>query len=84
MPPPPPGRQEASPGDQRALHTPPPPPAYPPSWRATGAALQPPGAGGATRWGERPLDLLPRAHTGVPGQRAQRNSMEAAPDMTLP
>ena len=83
MPPPPPGRQEASPGDQRAPHTPP-PPCTPPSWGAMGAALRPPGAGGATRWGERRLDLLPRAHTGVPGQRAQRNSMEAAPHMTLP
>ena len=63
---------------------PPPPPRTPPSWGATGAALCPPGAGGVTRWGERRLDLLPRAHTGVPEQRAQQNSMEAAPQMTLP
>ena len=38
----------------------------------------------ATRWGERRLDLLPRAHTSVPERRAQQNSMEAAPHMTLP
>ena len=36
------------------------------------------------RWGERRPDLLPRAHTGVPEQRAQQNSMEAAPHMTIP
>ena len=30
------------------------------------------------------LDLLPRTHTGVPEQRAQRNRKEAAPHMTLP
>ena len=83
MPPPLPGRQEASPGDQRAPDTPP-PPRTPPSWGATGTALRPPGARGATRWGERPLDLLPRAHTGVPGQRAQQTSMEAAPHRTHP
>ena len=40
--------------------------------------------GTATRWGERQLDLLPRAHTSVLEQRAQQNSMEAAPHMTLP
>ena len=83
MPPPPP---RPSGGIARGPEGPPhpPPPRTPPSWEATGAALRPPGAGGATRWGERWLDLLPRAHTGVPEQRAQRNSMEAAPHMTLP
>ena len=71
---------------------PPTPPPHPPSWGATGAALRPPGAEGtppppegtATRWGEKRLDLLPRAQASVPEQRAQRNSMEAAPHMTLP
>ena len=78
---------------ERAGGRPPvPPPRTPPSWGATGAALRPPGAEGtapppegkATRWGEQRLDLLPRAHTSVPEQRALQNSMEAAPRMTLP
>ena len=83
MPPPPPAVRRHRQGT-RGPPTLLPPPRTPPSWGATGAALRPPGAGGATLWGKRPLDLLPRAHTGVPGQRAQRNSMEAAPHMTLP
>ena len=44
----------------------------------------PPPEGTATRWGERRLDLLPRTHTGVLEQRAQRNRKEAAPHITLP
>ena len=82
MPPPPRPSGGIARGPEGPPH--PPPPRTPPSWGATSAAPHPPGAGGATRWGERPLDLLPRAHTGVPGQRAQQNSMEAAPHMTLP
>ena len=80
--PPPPGRQEASPGDQRAPPTPPPPP--PQARERAGRTPPPPPEGTATRWGEQRLDLLPRAHTSVPEQRAQQNSMEAAPHMTLP
>ena len=56
-----------------------PPPPHPPQLGSHRRGPPPP-----TRWGERRLDLLPRAYTGVPEQRAQRNSMEAAPHMTLP
>ena len=54
----------------------------PPPPRSRGDA--PPPKGTATRWGEQRLDLLPRAHTSVPEQRAQQNNMEATPHMTLP
>ena len=91
LPPPPPTQAR----EQAGGRPPHPPPRTPPSWGATGAALRPPGAEGtpppppppegtATRWGERRLDLLPRTHTSVPEQRAQQNSMEAAPHMTRP
>ena len=44
----------------------------------------PPSGGTAAQCGQRQLGLLPRTHTGVPGQRARRSRKEAAPHMTLP
>ena len=96
---PPPGRQETRgpppippplalrPESGRGGGPPPPSPAPhrrgPPPPRSRGDSPPPP-EGTATRWGEQRLDLLPRAHTSVPEQRALQNSMEAACHMTLP
>ena len=73
-PPPPPAQTRGQAGG--GPPTPPPPPHPPQQGRHRRGPPPPQGRGGAPPQGERRLGLLPRTHTGVPGQRARRSRKE--------